>query len=55
MDAVDRRIVNALQDGIGACERPFLPAAQELGLAEDELLERLLIRIDFKKNIVEIR
>ncbi len=41
MDAVDRRIVNALQDGFPVCERPFLVAATKLGLAEDDLIARI--------------
>lgn len=41
MDALDRRIVNALQEGIALHERPYAPLAAELGLTEDELIERL--------------
>lgn len=41
MDAVDRRIVAALQGGFPVCERPFLAAAAELGLDEDELIRRI--------------
>mgnify|MGYP003377984070 CR=1 FL=1 len=41
MDAVDRRIVNALQGGFPVCERPFLAVAGDLGLAEDELIARI--------------
>lgn len=41
MDAVDRRIVNALQDGFPVCERPFLAVATELGLAENDLIARI--------------
>lgn len=41
MDDLDRAIVNRLQDGIPACERPFAGAAQALGIGEDELLARL--------------
>jgi DNA-binding Lrp family transcriptional regulator len=41
MDAVARRIVNALQVGFPVCERPFLAVATELGLAEDELIARI--------------
>ena len=38
MDAVDRRIVNALQDGLPVCERPFLAVAAALDLDEGELI-----------------
>lgn len=41
MDATDRRIVDALQGGFPVCERPFLAAAADLGLAEDELIARI--------------
>ena len=41
LDAVDRRIVNALQGGFPVCPRPYEKAAQELGIAEAELIERL--------------
>jgi DNA-binding Lrp family transcriptional regulator len=41
MDDVDRRIVNALQDGFPVCERPFAEAAGGLGLTEDELIARV--------------
>lgn len=41
MDDIDRAIINGLQGGLPVCERPFLEAAQRIGIAEDELLERL--------------
>lgn len=41
MDAVDRRIVNALQGGFPICERPFRAAAERLGLDEAELIARI--------------
>ena len=40
-DVIDRRIIDALQGGFPVCERPFLAAATELGLAEDELIARI--------------
>ncbi len=40
-DDIDRRVVNALQDGFPVCERPFAQAAAELGLREDELIARV--------------
>jgi DNA-binding Lrp family transcriptional regulator len=40
-DATDRRIIDALQGGFPVCERPFLAAAQDLGLAEGELIARI--------------
>lgn len=41
MDAVDRRIVNGLQGGFPISDRPFARAAEELGLAEDDLIGRI--------------
>lgn len=41
MDELERRIINHLQGGLAVCERPYLLAANELGISEDELLARL--------------
>ena len=41
MDETDRRIVNRLQRGIPACERPYAEAARELGLDEPTLIGRI--------------
>lgn len=41
LDAVDRSIVNTLQGGFPISERPFAEVADALGIAEDELLQRL--------------
>lgn len=41
MDALDRAIVNRLQDGFPICERPYAAVAEELDCSEDELLARL--------------
>ena len=41
MDTIDRRIIDALQGGFPVCERPFLAAAADLGLAEDALIARI--------------
>jgi DNA-binding Lrp family transcriptional regulator len=41
LDALDRAIVDRLQDGFPICERPFELAARELGLTEAALIERL--------------
>ncbi len=41
MNALDRRIVNALQRGLPVCERPYLAVATELGLQEEALLARI--------------
>lgn len=41
MDPIDRDLINGLHGGLAICERPYLEAAQRLGLSEDELLARL--------------
>lgn len=41
LDATDVRILDHLYDGLPSTATPFADAAQELGLAEDELLSRL--------------
>ena len=41
MDQIDRDIINGLHGGLAVCERPYLEAAQRLGLEEDELIARL--------------
>lgn len=41
LDATDRTIINALQGGFPLSERPFLDAAQALGLEEQELIDRI--------------
>ncbi len=41
LDAVDRRIVNALQGGFPVTERPYRDAAAALQLSEGELIDRL--------------
>lgn len=41
LDAVDRAVINALQDGLPVVERPFASAADGLWIGEDELLARL--------------
>lgn len=41
MDEIDRSIINTLQGGLPVCARPYLEAAQRIGIAEDELLTRL--------------
>lgn len=41
MDDIDRAIINGLQGGLPVCERPYLEAAQRLGIGEEELIGRL--------------
>lgn len=41
IDAVDRRIIDALQGDFPVCDRPYAAAAEQLGINEDDLLARL--------------
>ncbi len=41
MDDLDRAIINHLQGGLQVCEQPYLRAANELDISEDELIIRL--------------
>jgi DNA-binding Lrp family transcriptional regulator len=46
MNDLERAIVNGLQGGFPICERPFLAAAERLGIGEEELLEGLRGLVD---------
>lgn len=46
LDAVDRAILNRLQDGFPVCERPYAEAAAALGIDEDDLVARLQRLLD---------
>ncbi|WP_245644155.1 Lrp/AsnC family transcriptional regulator [Magnetospirillum moscoviense] len=41
IDDTDRAIINALQGGFPVCDRPFLVAAESLGLTETALIDRI--------------
>ncbi len=41
MDSLDRKIINLLQTGFPLSEEPYLEVAQQLGIEEQELLDRL--------------
>lgn len=41
MDAVDRAIINRLQEGFPICDRPYLAVAKQLDISEDNLIGRL--------------
>jgi DNA-binding Lrp family transcriptional regulator len=41
LDALDRALVNRLQDGIPVCDRPFADCATALGMTEEEVVTRL--------------
>lgn len=46
MDDIDRRIINTLQDGFPLCAAPYLQAAEQIGISEAELLQRLQTLLD---------
>jgi DNA-binding Lrp family transcriptional regulator len=46
LDAVERRIIDALQGDFPVCEHPYGEAAARLGLSEGELLDRLQRLLD---------
>lgn len=41
LDDIDRKILNALQEGFPLSPRPFRQAARALGIQEDELIARI--------------
>lgn len=41
LDAVDREIIAQMQGDFPICERPYAEVAEQLGIGEDELLQRL--------------
>lgn len=41
MDALDRRIIDTLQEAFPVCERPFLAVAAGLGVTEEALIARI--------------
>lgn len=41
MDSIDKNIINQLQGGFPISERPYADAAEQLGIAEADLIERL--------------
>ncbi len=43
MDEMDRKIVNALQEGFPLSRAPFAECADRLGIGESELIERLKV------------
>lgn len=46
MDEIDKRIINGLQGGFPLSERPYLDAAEGIGITEGELISRLSNLID---------
>lgn len=48
LDARDRAIVNALQGGFPICDEPYREVAEQLGIAEAELIARLQRMLETK-------
>jgi siroheme decarboxylase len=46
LDALDRRVLNRLQDGFPVCERPFAAVADELKTDETTLIARIAALLD---------
>ncbi|MCX7100275.1 MAG: AsnC family transcriptional regulator [Methylobacter sp.] len=46
MDEIDKKIINALQNGFPICDAPYQQVAGQLNLTEQELLARLTILLD---------
>jgi DNA-binding Lrp family transcriptional regulator len=46
MDEIDKHIINALQDGFPICAAPYRQVAAQLGLGEQELIDRLKALLD---------
>lgn len=46
MDTLDRKIINLLQTGFPLSEEPYLEVAQQLGIEEQALLDRLSRLLD---------
>ncbi|MCF6250775.1 MAG: Lrp/AsnC family transcriptional regulator [Methylococcaceae bacterium] len=46
MDELDKQIVNHLQDGFPVCESPYQVVADQLGLTEIDLIERIKALLD---------
>ncbi|HDK37619.1 MAG TPA: Lrp/AsnC family transcriptional regulator [Thiolapillus brandeum] len=49
MDAIDRSIINTLQHGFPICERPYEKVSVELGIDEQELIQRLQTMLEDKR------
>lgn len=46
MDALDKKIINHLQIGFPICPSPYQQVATELGISENQLLQRLQILLN---------
>ncbi|MCW8848013.1 MAG: Lrp/AsnC family transcriptional regulator [Sedimenticola sp.] len=49
LDAIDRAILNTYQGGFPICEHPYQVAAEQLGITETDLINRLQGMLDKKQ------
>ncbi len=49
MDAIDRNIINSLQGGFPICDSPYRVVAEQLGIEEADLLQRLERMLELKQ------
>lgn len=49
LDEIDRAILNNYQGGFPVCERPYQAVAERLGIAEEDLIQRLQSMLDKKQ------
>ncbi|MCW8945462.1 MAG: Lrp/AsnC family transcriptional regulator [Sedimenticola sp.] len=49
LDEIDRAILNTYQGGFPICERPYQAAAEQLGITETDLINRLQGMLDKKQ------
>ncbi len=49
MDAIDRNIINTLQGGFPICDSPYRVVAEQLGIKEADLLQRLEKMLELKQ------
>ncbi|WP_031433209.1 Lrp/AsnC family transcriptional regulator [Methylomarinum vadi] len=46
MDELDKRLINHLQDGFPICDAPYAKVAEQIGITEQILLQRLQALLD---------
>lgn len=46
MDELDKRLINHLQDGFPICDAPYAKVAEQIGITEQILLQRLQVLLD---------
>jgi DNA-binding Lrp family transcriptional regulator len=49
MDEIDRAIINSLQESFPICDRPYQAAADQFGISEEALIQRLQRMLEQKQ------